>query len=189
MNKYDIIIIGAGPSGIFTAYELNKENKDLKILIVERGREIGKRKCPERVTGRCVKCKPCNITAGFAGAGAWSDGKLSLDKTGNVGGNFKEYMSHDEFSEIMDYTDNLYLEFGVPNFVYGNENNDIINDIRKNAIKANLQLIDCPVRHMGTEIGHSVYTKIQKHLIDNGVKLPTTCRSGGFCFISCALKF
>ena len=78
MNLYDVIIIGAGPSGIFCAYELMRQKPDLKVLMIEKGRSIEKRQCPKRKTKTCVGCQPCSITTGFAGAGAFSDGKLSL---------------------------------------------------------------------------------------------------------------
>ena len=85
MNKYDVIIIGAGPSGIFCAYELMRQKPDMKVLMIEKGRSIEKRQCPKSTTKVCVGCKPCSITTGFAGAGAFSDGKLSLSP--DVGGN------------------------------------------------------------------------------------------------------
>ena len=88
MNKYDIIIIGAGPSGIFCAYELMRQKPDMKVLMIEKGRSIEKRQCPKRTTKVCVGCKPCSITTGFAGAGAFSDGKLSLSP--DVGGTLPE---------------------------------------------------------------------------------------------------
>ena len=84
-EHFDVIIIGAGPSGIFCAYELIKEKPELNILMIEKGRPIEKRVCPKRKTKVCVGCKPCSITTGFAGAGAFSDGKLSLSP--DVGGN------------------------------------------------------------------------------------------------------
>ena len=91
MKQYDVIIIGAGPSGIFCAYELIHAKKNLKILMIEKGRRIEKRECPKRKTKVCVGCKPCSITTGFAGAGAFSDGKLSLSP--DVGGNLPEILS------------------------------------------------------------------------------------------------
>ena len=89
-NNFDVIIIGAGPSGIFCAYELIQKKPDMKILMVEKGRPIEKRVCPKRTTKVCVGCKPCSITTGFAGAGAFSDGKLSLSP--DVGGNLPEIL-------------------------------------------------------------------------------------------------
>ena len=95
-NKYDVIIIGAGPGGIFCAYELMRQRKGLKVLLVEKGRSIEKRSCPKRTTKQCVGCKPCSITTGFAGAGAFSDGKLSLSP--DVGGNLPELLGYDRQS-------------------------------------------------------------------------------------------
>ena len=94
MNKYDVIIIGAGPSGIFCAYEFMRQKPDMKVLMIEKGRSIEKRQCPKRTTKVCVGCKPCSITTGFAGAGAFSDGKLSLSP--DVGGTllFRRKNSH-----------------------------------------------------------------------------------------------
>ena len=92
-REYDVIIIGAGPGGIFCAYELIGRRPDARILIVEKGRPIGERVCPKRTTGVCVGCKPCSITTGFAGAGAFSDGKLSLSP--DVGGNLPEILGYD----------------------------------------------------------------------------------------------
>ena len=93
-TNYDVIIIGAGPSGIFCAYELIQKKPGMKILMVEKGRPIEKRVCPKRTTKACVGCKPCSITTGFAGAGAFSDGKLSLSP--DVGGNLPEILGYDK---------------------------------------------------------------------------------------------
>ncbi len=92
--KYDLIIVGAGPSGIFTAFELNRKSPDKKILLIEQGRAIEKRNCPKNKTKKCVNCQPyCNITTGFSGAGAFSDGKLSLSP--EVGGDLPELIGYD----------------------------------------------------------------------------------------------
>lgn len=92
--KYDLVVIGMGPSSIFLAYELSKLDNNKKILLIEQGKKVGDRKCPESLTGKCVKCKPvCDITCGFSGAGAFSDGKLSIynkeDDELHVGGNLR----------------------------------------------------------------------------------------------------
>ena len=97
--KYDVIIIGAGPSGIFCAYELMKENPDMKVLMIEKGRAIEYRNCPKRKTKKCVGCVPCSITTGFAGAGAFSDGKLSLSP--DVGGNLPEILGYEKTEELI----------------------------------------------------------------------------------------
>ncbi len=148
-EHFDVIIIGAGPSGIFCAYELIKNKPTLKILMVEKGRPIEKRVCPKRTTKVCVGCKPCSITTGFAGAGAFSDGKLSLSP--DVGGTLPDILGYDKALELIKESDNIYLEFGADKNVYGIDKQKEIQEIRRKAIGANLKLIECPIRHLGTE--------------------------------------
>jgi uncharacterized protein len=169
MQKYDVIIIGAGPSGIFCAYELIKEKKDLKILMVEKGRPIEKRMCPKRTTKHCVGCKPCSITTGFAGAGAFSDGKLSLSP--DVGGNLPDILGYEKTIELLKESDDIYLSFGADTSVYGIDKDEEIREIRRRAINANLKLIECPIRHLGTEEGYKIYTRLQEHLLASGVEM------------------
>ena len=137
--KYDVIIIGAGPSGIFCAYELLKEKPDLKVLMIEKGRSIESRQCPKRKTKKCVNCKPCSITTGFAGAGAFSDGKLSLSP--DVGGNLPEILGYEKTVELIHESDQIYLDFGADKNVYGVDKEKEIREIRRRAINANLKLI------------------------------------------------
>ena len=167
--KYDVIIIGAGPSGIFCAYELKRQKPDIKILMIEKGRSIEKRRCPKRVTKQCVGCQPCSITTGFAGAGAFSDGKLSLSP--DVGGNLPEILGYDETVSLLREADQIYLDFGADTAVYGVDKEKEIREIRKKAITANLKLIECPIRHLGTEEGGKIYAKMQKHLEEVGVEM------------------
>lgn len=169
MDKYDVIIIGAGPSGIFTAYELIKQNKDISILMIEKGKSIEKRVCPKRQTNKCVGCKPCSITTGFAGAGAFSDGKLSLSP--DVGGNLPDILGYEETTKLIKQSDDIYLKFGADEKIYGIDNKQAIDEIRTKAIRANLKLIDCPIRHLGTEEGYKIYSKLQQHLLNNNVKI------------------
>jgi len=168
-NHYDVIIIGAGPSGIFCAYELTEKRPDLKILIIEKGRPIEKRVCPKRTTRVCVGCKPCSITTGFAGAGAFSDGKLSLSP--DVGGNLPEILGYDKACHLIRESDDIYLKFGADTNVYGLNKQDAIEQIRRKAIKANLKLIECPIRHLGTEEGYKIYTRLQEHLLAQGIHM------------------
>ena len=142
MKNYDVIIIGAGPSGIFCAYELIHAKKDLKVLMIEKGRRIENRECPKRKTKVCVGCKPCSITTGFAGAGAFSDGKLSLSP--DVGGNLPEILGYDKTVELLKESDDIYLKFGADSKVYGVDKEKEIREIRRKAIMANLKLIECP---------------------------------------------
>ena len=168
-NHADVIIIGAGPSGIFCAYELIKEKPDLKILMIEKGRPIEKRVCPKRTTKTCVGCKPCSITTGFAGAGAFSDGKLSLSP--DVGGHLPDILGYDKAVELITESDNIYLKFGADKSVYGLDKQAEIQEIRRKAINANLKLIECPIRHLGTEEGYKIYTRLQEHLLEKGVHM------------------
>ena len=168
-KKYDVIIIGAGPGGIFCAYELMEKKPDLKVLMIEKGRSIEKRTCPKRVTKQCVGCKPCSITTGFAGAGAFSDGKLSLSP--DVGGNLPEILGYDETVKLIHESDDIYLKFGADKNVYGVDKFREIEEIRRKAINANLKLIECPIRHLGTEEGYKIYAKLQHYLEDEGVDM------------------
>lgn len=166
---YDVIIIGAGPSGIFCAYELVRKKPDIKILMLEKGRRIEERSCPKRLTQKCVGCKPCSITTGFAGAGAFSDGKLSLSP--DVGGNLPDILGYEKALKLIGESDQIYLKFGADEKVYGIDKQNEIREIRRKAINANLKLIECPIRHLGTEEGYKIYSKLQQHLLDNGVEI------------------
>lgn len=168
-NHFDVIIIGAGPSGIFCAYELIEKRPDLNILMIEKGRPIERRVCPKRTGKTCVGCQPCSITTGFAGAGAFSDGKLSLSP--DVGGNLPDILGYDKALELIRESDEIYLKFGADTNVYGVDKQQEIEEIRRKAIQANLKLIEYPIRHLGTEEGYKIYTRLQKHLLDKGVHM------------------
>ena len=168
-KQYDVIIIGAGPGGIFCAYELLDKKPDLKVLVIEKGRSIEKRTCPKRVTKQCVGCKPCSITTGFAGAGAFSDGKLSLSP--DVGGNLPDILGYEETLKLIRESDDIYLKFGADTNVYGVDKQKEIREIRRRAIVANLKLVECPIRHLGTEEGYKIYAKLQQHLLEEGAQL------------------
>ena len=174
MQKYDVIIVGAGPSGIFCAYELvnkNLEREDkLKILLLEKGNSIDKRVCPKRTTGKCVNCDLCSITTGFAGAGAFSDGKLTLASS-ETGGNLSELIGEEKTKELISRMDEVYLKFGADTKLHGVGKEKEIAEIRKKAIKANMKLIESPIRHLGTESSYHIYGLLQQYLIDNGVDI------------------
>jgi uncharacterized FAD-dependent dehydrogenase len=170
MKQYDVLIIGAGPAGIFTALELLRTGKKRSVAIVEKGCPIEKRRCPKAVTGQCVSCRPyCHITTGFSGAGAFSDGKLSLSS--EIGGELPTLIGDDKARELIAYTDKIYLEFGAGEKVEGIGNDDKVKEIRKRAIQAGLKLVDCPIRHLGTEKAQEIYRRIQDYLAENGVDL------------------
>jgi uncharacterized FAD-dependent dehydrogenase len=145
--KYDVIIVGAGPAGIFSALELT-ENTNLNVLILDRGAEIDKRKCPSSRGFECVHCEPCSILSGWGGAGAYSDGKLTLST--EVGGWLNQYVSNKELVDLVKYVDSIYLKFGASETIYGGEN-DEVEKIEKEASLAGLKLVKQEVRHMGTD--------------------------------------
>ncbi len=121
-----------------------------------------------------MNCKPyCHITTGFSGAGAFSDGKLSLSC--EVGGDLPQLLGADLVQSVTDYTDTIYLDFGADTHVEGAEQNDEVKEIRKRAIRAGLKLVDCPIRHIGTEKAHQLYWDIEKHLLANGVEIYFGC--------------
>lgn len=175
-TKYDAIVIGMGPGAIFFAYEMIKLNKSKKILMIEQGKRVEDRNCPIEKVGKCVKCKPfCNITSGFSGAGAFSDGKLSLynkeDDDFYIGGSLHEYVGVEETKKLIDYTDQIYLDFGADKKLEGIEHKDEINKIKDKSRKEGLTLINIPIRHLGTEKAHELYKKLEHYLEDNSVDL------------------
>lgn len=160
-NEYDVIIVGAGPAGIFTALELMNKKEDLKVLLLDSGKSIDRRACPARLTGRCVNCDPCAIMSGWAGAGAFSDGKLSLSH--EVGGNITQYLGEKEAQALIDYADAVYVGFGAPDTVHG-RNDPRVAEIAYEASRHNIHLVRCPVRHMGTEHSAKVLGNMYDHL-------------------------
>lgn len=168
--QYDVIIIGAGPAGIFTALEMLRRDYKGKIIIVEKGKAIENRSCPKAKTNKCVNCKPyCHITTGFSGAGAFSDGKLSLSY--EVGGQLPELIGEEYAQQMIDYTDKIYLEFGADTHVEGVGQDEEVKEIRKKAIQADLKLVDCPIRHLGTEKAQEIYYSIEQFLLNHGVEI------------------
>ncbi len=161
MPNYDIIVVGAGPAGIFTALETMKINPAAKVLVVDEGLKITRRTCPARKVGHCVGCKPCNIMSGWAGAGAFSDGKLSLSE--EVGGNLPDYLPVQEVRDLIAYADSIYLDHGAQQTVYG-LGDPKVDEIKYECSKHNIKLIPCPVRHMGTELGFDVLTNMYNTL-------------------------
>ena len=168
--KTDVLIIGAGPAGIFTAVEMLRRGSTKKIVIVEKGQPVEKRNCPKNKVGHCVSCRPyCHITTGFSGAGAFSDGKLSLSS--EVGGSLPMLIGDFLAQETINYTDGIYLEYGADETVEGVGNSEEVKEIRKRAIQAGLKLVDCPIRHLGTEKAQQLYLDIQNDLLAKGVEI------------------
>lgn len=184
--KYDVVIVGAGPSGIFTVLEMIRQGTRKKVLLIEKGALIEKRTCPKTKTKKCINCKPfCHITTGFSGAGAFSDGKLSLSH--EVGGDLPSLVGVEAAQALIQHADDIYLEFGATHEVEGVGNVEKVKDIRKRAIQAGLKLVDCPIRHLGTEKAQEIYKSIQDFLMENGVdfQFGTECidllLEGGTC--------
>jgi len=158
---YDVIIVGAGPAGIFTALEL-AQNSDLKVLILEKGKDISNRACHSRTKGgNCAYCKPCSVLSGWGGAGAFSDGKLTFST--EVGGQLACYLSNREANDLILYTDSIYRKFGATEEIYGIDE-DEWKELQKRATMANLTLIPYQVRHLGTEKCKEIVTQIKKYL-------------------------
>ena len=176
MKNYDVIVVGAGPSGVFLAYEMLQLDKTKKVLLIEQGRKVENRYCPIEKLGKCTHCQPmCNITCGFSGAGAFSDGKLSLynreDDDFYVGGVLHEYVGVEETKKLIDYTDEIYLKFGADKKLEGVDYKDEVKKIYDKAKKEDINLVNIPIRHLGTEKSHELYGKIEKYLLDNGIEI------------------
>lgn len=172
--KYDVIIVGAGPAGIFSALELAKHTS-LNVLMLDKGPDIGKRKCPASRGMGCVNCEPCALLSGWGGAGAFSDGKLTLST--EVGGWLDEYRTKEELTELIDYVDKIYLEFGAPRRVYGGDT-EKIDDIERKASLAGLRLVPQRIRHMGTGKCAETLMRMRKCINDSvEVRMKTEVKS------------
>jgi len=169
-KNYDVVIVGAGPAGIFTALEL-VDNSDLDVIILEKGRDIQDRECPKKTQGTdCVKCNNCSIVCGWGGAGAYSDGKLTLSP--EIGGNLDSYIGREKLVELIDYADQKYCQFGAPDKVFGPDE-EKIEDINRDASLAELNFIPSRIRHLGTGHSKSVLSKMKDYLVDSGVEVRT----------------
>jgi uncharacterized FAD-dependent dehydrogenase len=165
---YDVIIVGAGPAGIFSALELEK-NTDLSILILDKGSDIDKRRCPTSRGLGCLNCNPCKILSGWGGAGAFSDGKLTLSTS--VGGWLDEYIGRKSLSEMLDYIDKIYTKYGNSNIVYGYDQ-DEVDRIEREAALSGLKLVRQKIRHLGTDKCSEVLQKMRREL-DDDVEIQT----------------
>ena len=165
--QYDVIIVGAGPMGIYTAYEFMEKAPNLKVLLIDRGHDIYHRNCPilEKKIKQCpqdiygkVGCKPaCSMTSGFGGCGAFSDGKFNI--TSEFGGWMTEYLDSDEVLSLIRYVDSIQLKYGAPEELTNPATKEVF-DIEKKAISVGLKLLRSEVRHLGTEINLQVLENI-----------------------------
>ncbi|MGB9714524.1 MAG: NAD(P)/FAD-dependent oxidoreductase [Candidatus Bathyarchaeales archaeon] len=158
--KYDVIIVGAGPAGIFSALEITEKTK-LSVLMLDRGPDINQRKCPASRGFECVNCEPCLLLSGWGGAGAFSDGKLTLST--EVGGWLNQYVSQEELEKLVRHVDEIYLKFGATEHSYG-EDLEKIDEIERKASLAGLKLIRQKIRHMGTERCAQTLKKMRQEL-------------------------
>lgn len=171
----DVVIVGAGPAGIFCALALVERGFAGRIVMLDKGLAVEDRTCPKQAGGPCLVCEPCRITTGFSGAGAFSDGKLSLSS--EVGGDLPDLIGHEAVQAAIGEVDGVYLAFGADGRVEGAGPRPEVDGIRLRAIKAGLKLVDCPLRHLGTERARELYARLERHLVDAGVDLRfrTTC--------------
>jgi len=199
-NNYNVIIIGAGPGGIFAAYELMKQNKNLKVAVFEAGHALDRRNCPidgEKIKS-CINCKSCSIMSGFGGAGAFSDGKYNI--TNDFGGTLYEYLGKKQALDLMHYVDEI-------NMRYGGEGTKLYttagSKFKKECIQHGLHLLDASVRHLGTDINYVVLQNLYDFLkdkvdfyfdtpvdtvdlCDGGYKI--NCKSGSFTCEKCVIS-
>lgn len=167
-DKYDVIIVGSGPAGIFAALELSQAS-DLSILLLEKGKDLSQRHCP--IIGRggsCPPCSPCDMVSGWGGAGAFSDGKLTLSP--DIGGRLKEHIGARRAQGLVNYVDNVYLKFGASDKAYGI--GDGVPILSKKAEAAGLELVPVMIRHLGTEHCREVLNRM-RHFLTSRVELRT----------------
>ena len=190
--KYDVIIIGAGPGGIFSAYEMTRLREDLRIAVFESGTALEKRKCPidgEKIKS-CIHCKSCAIMNGFGGAGAFSDGKYNI--TNQFGGTLHEYIGKKQAIELMNYVDQINLDYGGEGTaLYSTAN----TKIKKLCVENDLHLLDASVRHLGTDINYIVLENLYNELKDKvefhfETPVDTVEKSGdGYTIIAAGVKY
>ncbi len=170
-EKYDVIIIGAGPAGLMCAYELSEKNEELSILLIDKGNDIYHRRCPiiEKKISKCpvqkdgtIGCLPyCSITNGFGGAGAYSDGKFNI--TSEYGGWMNEYLDDDTILDLINYADSINLKFGAPKEIT-DPTTDKVKEIEIRGLAVGLKLLRGKIRHLGTEVNLQVLKNIYEHL-------------------------
>lgn len=162
--NWDVVIIGAGPAGLFAACEFANESS-LKVAVIDKGKDINERICPSAKNfTRCMKCKPCNILCGLGGAGGLSDGKLNLKS--DIGGNLVEFVSKEEADELILKIDKTFLKHGAPYKMYGKEP----GFLEKSAASHGIQFIPIPQRHIGSDRLPKVVTSFKNDLVEKGVK-------------------
>ena len=167
-TNYDVIIVGAGPAGIFAALELSQDG-NLSIAILDKGPNIDKRICPARLPGgRCIQCKTCFLLSGWGGAGAFSDGKLTLSPA--VGGHLPEIIGQERTAKLIEQVDGTYVGYGASGPVHGTRT-DETEELEKRSALAGLRLLNVPIRHMGTERSADVLRAMRAELTRRGIHI------------------
>ncbi len=166
-ETYDVVIVGAGPAGIFAALELARASRGLRILMLERGKPISERRCPARQT-HCVGCETCSIMTGWGGAGAFSDGKLTLST--EVGGWLGDLIDRDTLERIVEDADRIWREFGATPEVHGPDEETAERLVRQ-AVLAEMRLVPMRIRHIGTDRSPAVLQQMYEHLVTAGVEV------------------
>lgn len=169
-HTYDVIIIGTGPAGIFSAMELLRGGKAVSIAMFEKGVALEHRRCPlQSGAPQCSQCSPCSVVSGWGGAGAFSDGKLTLSP--EVGGMLDRYLSGKQINDAIRYVDEIFLKHGAPEKIYGADKEEEIEAIRRRAVLAQLKLVPAPVRHMGTGRTREVLQGMLEEILAKGADI------------------
>ncbi len=167
-TNYDVIIVGAGPAGIFAALELS-QHCELSIAILEKGPDIDERVCAARLPGgRCIRCKTCSLLSGWGGAGTFSDGKLTLSPS--VGGRLPDIIGEERTAQLIEQVDGIYVGFGASGPVHGTRT-DEIEELEKRSALAGMRLLNVPIRHMGTERSADVLHAMRAELTRRGIHI------------------
>ncbi len=166
-QEYDVVIVGTGPAGIFTALELSR-HPELRVAMFDKGPPIERRRCPAREGMECAHCRPCAVMTGWGGAGAFSDGKLTLSP--NAGGLLAELLGEQQTQALIDEVDNVFVSYGATRTVYGRPGDEFENLAKKNLL-AGLRLVSVPIRHIGTEHCSDIMARMYADLVRRGVRI------------------
>jgi hypothetical protein len=166
MKDYDVVIVGAGPAGMFAAYEL-KAKSDLRVVIIDMGKDVKDRKCPMEKTGRCIHCEPCNVMSGVGGAGGLSDGTLNIRP--DIGGNLYDFLPEKEAWDLIKYVDKIWVEHGTPDRLYQatSKEEEVLS---RRAASAGIEFVQIPQRHIGSDHTPEVVNSIKNNLKEKGIE-------------------